>query len=197
MPRIEAENIEEHIRIQTNRILDAAAQLFTERGYRGTEMRDIAGSIGLRRNSLYRYFPNKDHILLACVRREMEPNLERVRALQTREPDPRKRVDAWLDLQMDIAATACHGMMHMSGEISESEPELRQELSALHEPPNQVLRTAVDELLEGTGRDAELVSAMISSILRSAAAVALRGGDSVAAIKELKTSVGRILDTTN
>lgn len=197
MPRIEAENIEEHIRIQTGRILDAAAQLFTERGYRGTEMRDIASSIGLRRNSLYRYFPNKDHILLACVRREMEPNLERIRALETSKPDPRERIDAWIDLQMEIAATACHGMMHMAGEITESEPDLRHELSALHEPPNQVLRGAVTELLQGTGRDAGLVSDMISSMLRSAAAVALRGGDADAAISELKTSVGRVLDPTH
>ena len=192
MPRIEANSIQEHIRVQTGRILDAAAALFSERGYGGTEMRDIAGRIGLRRNSLYRYFPNKDHILLACLQREMGPNLDRLRQLDTRFPDPRQRVDAWLDLQMQIAATACHGMMHMAGEISESNPALRKDIMALHQPPNQVLRAAVQQLLAEDHRDPALVSEMIAGMLRAAAAMPV--GDSAAVIKELKASVGRVLD---
>ena len=191
MPRIEADSIEEHVRIQTGRILDAASDLFTERGYGGTDLRDIAAAIGLRRNSLYRYFPNKDHILLACLQREMEPNLKRLKALEQRFPDPRQRIEAWLELQMQIAATACHGMMNMAAEISESSAELRSDIRAMHQPLNQVLRGAVNELLAQSGRDSALVSEMIASMVRSAAAADCR---SERVLEELKTSVQRVLD---
>lgn len=195
MPRIEADSIEEHVRRQTQRILDAASELFARHGYRGTEMRDIAAAVGLRRNSLYRYFPNKDYILLACLQRDMAPQLEKIRQLDNRYPDPRQRLDAWLDLQMEIAATACHGMLHMVNEIRENSPELRREILALHEPPNAVLRQAVSELLDGSGRDAALVGEMIASMLRSAAAAMLAGADRSSAMAELKQSVARVLQT--
>jgi AcrR family transcriptional regulator len=81
MPRIEAANIEEHVRLQTGRILTAATQLFRDLGYRGTDMEDIAQAVGLARNSLYRYYPNKDHILLACVLRDMVPFVEELQSL--------------------------------------------------------------------------------------------------------------------
>lgn len=79
MPRIEAANIEEHVRRQTGRIRSAATQLFRDLGYRGTDMEDIAQAVGLARNSLYRYYPNKDHILLACVLRDMVPFVEELK----------------------------------------------------------------------------------------------------------------------
>lgn len=193
MPRIEAENIDQHIRLQTQRILDAASQLFAERGYRNTEVRDIASAVGLARNSLYRYYPNKDHILLACLQREMEPHLDRIRELEDIHADPLQRIDAWIDLQLDIAATSCHSMMHMANEIRENSPELRADISALHQPTGDVLATAVASLLAGSGRDAGLVSEMIASMLRSAAAVGMRGGDPDVITRELKDSISRIL----
>ncbi len=193
MPRIEADNIEEHVRRQTQRILDAASALFASQGYRRTEMRDIAAAVGLRRNSLYRYFPNKDHILLASLKRDMQPYLEQLRALEQRYPDARQRLDAWLELQMEIAATACHGMLHMANEIRENSPELRREILALHEPPNVVLQQAVAELLAGSGRDATLVADMVASMLRSAAAAMLAGAARSAVMAELKRSVARVI----
>ena len=65
MPRIAAANIKEHVRIQSEKILDAANVLFRNNGYHHTDISDIGSAIGLARNSLYSYFPNKDHILLA------------------------------------------------------------------------------------------------------------------------------------
>ena len=195
MPRIEADSLEEHVRIQTNRILDAAVALFDDRGYSGTELRDIAGSIGLRRNSLYRYFSNKDHILLACLQREMAPHLARVRKLEQSIPDPRQRVDAWIDLQMQIVTTACHGMMRMAGELSDSSPELRKDIMALHEPLNQVLQQAVQELLRDSQRDAALVGDMIAGMLRAAATRALAQDESAQISEQLKDAVRRVLNT--
>lgn len=194
MPRIEASNIEEHIRIQTGRILDAAGELFRQQGYRSTDMNDIARRIGLARNSLYRYYSNKDHILLACVQRDMAPYLQQVHELENEYQDPGDRIDAWIDLQMEIATGPCRATMEMMGEIRETSPSFRREIRALHEPPARVLEAAVAELVSGTDRDAGLLAAMIHSMVQSAAAQAISRGDFPAVVSELKHAIARILE---
>lgn len=53
-----------------DRILQAAASCFRERGVEGTSMGDIASAAGLQRPNLYRYFPNKEAVVLAALMRE-------------------------------------------------------------------------------------------------------------------------------
>lgn len=44
-------------------ILDAAAQLFTTKGFASTSTRSIADAVGIRQSSLYHHFKTKDDIL--------------------------------------------------------------------------------------------------------------------------------------
>ncbi|GAC1401410.1 MAG: transcriptional regulator AmtR [Mycobacterium sp.] len=48
-------------------ILDAAAELFTLRGYANTSTRGIADAVGMRQASLYHHFATKDDILEALM----------------------------------------------------------------------------------------------------------------------------------
>lgn len=195
MPKIAAANIEEHVRRQTGRILNAALDLFSQHGYRGTDMGDIAQAMGLARNSLYRYYPSKDHILVAVMQRAMVPCIERIDALAQSHPDPAARIDAWLDLQMELATGPCHAMMKMLGDMGESSQELRREIGALHEPPRRVLEVAVTGLLAGSGRDPKLNSAMIAGMVQSAGTLAMDSDDVEGVARELKRSVRSVLGT--
>lgn len=49
-------------------ILDAALQVFAEKGYAGGSMRDIAGRVGVSEPALYRHFSGKEALFLALVR---------------------------------------------------------------------------------------------------------------------------------
>ncbi|WP_067886484.1 TetR/AcrR family transcriptional regulator [Nocardia vaccinii] len=51
------------------RILDAAARLFAERGVAATQMGDIAKAAGCSRATLYRYFDSRQAVQLAFVHR--------------------------------------------------------------------------------------------------------------------------------
>lgn len=51
-------------------ILDAARNLFTERGYAGCEMEDIRAACALSRGGLYHHFANKSAVLAACVEQD-------------------------------------------------------------------------------------------------------------------------------
>jgi AcrR family transcriptional regulator len=47
------------------RILDVALDLFTERGYENTSLRDIADSLGVTKAAVNYYFPRKEDLLVA------------------------------------------------------------------------------------------------------------------------------------
>jgi len=193
MPKIAAENIEEHIRRQTERILDASAELFTQNGYRATDLGKIAASAGLARNSLYRYFASKDHILVGVLQREMAQFIDQTAALAETYPDPAERIDAWLDLQMELAMGPCHAMIRMLGDMNDASDDLRQEIRSLHVPPRKALESAVNELLADHDRDPQVVSTMIASMVQSAGGFAMGATDTEAVVRELKTSVRRVL----
>lgn len=181
--------------MQTERVLDAATRLFQTRGYRATDLGDIASAVGLARNSLYRYYPSKDHILLACVQRDMQPALAEIRSLEAAFPDPRERIGAWLDTQIEIAMSPAHATMQLMSEIREAAPELRREIMALHGLASATLEAALTECLRGTRRDASLVAAMITGMTGAAAGQAIRTNRKASIKRELRAAVDRVIQS--
>jgi AcrR family transcriptional regulator len=57
-------------------ILDAAAELFAERGYAATSTRTIAERVGIRQASLYYHFHNKEQILAELLESTVRPSLD-------------------------------------------------------------------------------------------------------------------------
>jgi len=189
VPRIAASTIDEHVRLQTARILDAAGRLFRERGYRRTDMDDIAAAVGLARNSLYRYYRNKDYILLALVERDMGEFVFRLRDLAKRYPDPRERLGVWLDMQLDMATGPTHATLEMIAEIRSDAPDLRRRLLELHTAPGVVIEQAVAQALRGRRRDVGLTVALINGMVGAAAAEAMARDRGTAVRRELRRAV--------
>ena len=83
------------------RILDIALELFTERGYDKTSLRDIAERLGTTKAALYYHFERKEdiflelHLRLHALGREA---LERLGELETGQ----QRADAWPALVDDF-----------------------------------------------------------------------------------------------
>ena len=62
------------------RILDATFRALQDFGLTRLTVEDVAQRAGLSRQTVYRYFPSKDHLMLALVSREEEKFLDGVRA---------------------------------------------------------------------------------------------------------------------
>jgi TetR/AcrR family transcriptional regulator, cholesterol catabolism regulator len=78
-------------------ILEAAAQIFSEKGYHAASMQDIAQSVDLQKASLYYHFPSKQEILLAVLNRALDiliANMQQV--LELPYPPDRKLRQAML-----------------------------------------------------------------------------------------------------
>lgn len=61
-------------------VLDAALELFLERGYEGTSMETIARAAGVTKPVVYDCFPGKEELFRALLRREEERILGEIRA---------------------------------------------------------------------------------------------------------------------
>ena len=59
--------ITESTRSRREEILQGAKQLFAERGFRETNLNDVAIRLGLRRQAIYHYFETKDEILFELI----------------------------------------------------------------------------------------------------------------------------------
>jgi AcrR family transcriptional regulator len=81
------------------RILDAAIDLFMQRGVEKTSLREIAEQLGITKAALYYHFPSKE----ALVRSLIDPFLEEIEALLTDteargDVPPREFLEAYFDL---------------------------------------------------------------------------------------------------
>ena len=61
-------------------VLQAAAELFNERGFHATSLDDIAARLNVSKPTLYYYVKNKDQILIECVRQGLDMMLEGIEA---------------------------------------------------------------------------------------------------------------------
>lgn len=71
MPRISEATIAKHRRRTETALLDAWGELLDERGYGDITLTLVAERAGVVRNTVYGYFPDKEHLLLAYLRREV------------------------------------------------------------------------------------------------------------------------------
>lgn len=172
MPRINAASIDEHVRHQTQRITSAARRVFATRGFAAADLGSIAAEVGLARNSLYRYFANKDEILLACIQEDMEPHIANLAALADNFPDPVERIVALVNMQFDLATGPAHATLELMSEVREGSSALRKEIAQLHKTPNILLEKALTEM-HGTGCDCGTQAAMVGGMLMAATARAV------------------------
>jgi AcrR family transcriptional regulator len=83
---------DERAQLAAQRILDAAAELFVEKGVAGVGMGEIARAAGCSRATLYRYFADRGQLHVAFVHREARRVGERVATDLRGIEDPSERV---------------------------------------------------------------------------------------------------------
>lgn len=85
------------------RILDAALELFRERGFEETTMRAIAEAAGVAVGNAYYYFRAKEYLVQAFYERTHEEHLEASREILEEEKDFQKRLLGVMRKKIDTA----------------------------------------------------------------------------------------------
>ncbi|MFD0886540.1 TetR family transcriptional regulator [Streptosporangium algeriense] len=136
--------------IMRNTVLEKAAVLFAERGFAGTNLRDIADAMGMTRPALYYYFDSKETLLRELVRGITGVGSEELRKLRERTD-----LSAAGKLRVVVTGTAVR--------IAESPVRFRLLERSEAELPESILR----EHSASKGRILDELSAIIGDGVRS------------------------------
>jgi AcrR family transcriptional regulator len=198
MPKIKAGSVAEHVARQEAAVFDAAITLFTERGFDAVSLGDIAAAVGLARNSLYRYFPDKAHILLRWFARELPAEVQRARELLSGPEPARERIWRGAVARLDYAKTPEHALIaNLSSVVPELDDAARAELADSH----RQLQAPLDAALRDAGIRrpadrtviAELIGALVLATAQQEAARDGMGRANHAARTHLRRAIDGLL----
>ncbi|MBS1838220.1 MAG: TetR/AcrR family transcriptional regulator, partial [Actinobacteria bacterium] len=146
MPRIKADNIVEHVAQQRAAVLDAAVRLFIDRGYAEVGLGDIAAEVGLARNSLYRYVPDKSHLLVEWFRRSVPDAIAAWDGAVAGDDPPEVRLQRWAGTYLAWARSPEHQLVGpLMDALSSMDDATRAEVAALHATMMDVVARVVAE----------------------------------------------------
>jgi AcrR family transcriptional regulator len=180
VPRIQADSVAEHVAQQRAAVFDAAVTLFVEEGYGEVSMGDIAARVGLARNSLYRYFPDKAHILLEWFRDELPRQAARSAALLSGPGDPDERIGRWALDQLDYAHHREHALMaSLPDLLAGADADTRAELAEVHRTMATPLDSALAEAGVADPGDRRVVADLLGGLVLAAGRSEVDGADPV------------------
>lgn len=129
-------------------ILEAAAQIFSEKGYHAASMQDIAQAVDLQKASLYHHFSSKQEILLAILDRALDmliANMQLVLELHC-PPDEKLRQAMLVYLQTGLENRELAIVLLL--EYRSLEPELRSRHMPRRDRFEHLWRDLIQEGLE-------------------------------------------------
>jgi TetR/AcrR family transcriptional regulator len=85
-------------------IVEEAIRQFGTEGYAGATLDSIAQAVGVRKQTLLYYFPNKDALLEACLAAAGQRVAEDISAALEASPDPELRAEAVIHAVYELAA---------------------------------------------------------------------------------------------
>lgn len=88
-------------RYRRDELLEIAIDLFAEKGYVGTSIRDIAKAIDRSVSNVYHYFENKEELWLAILEYSVQGLPEKLRAVAHGEGEPLERFKRLLHMHLE------------------------------------------------------------------------------------------------
>lgn len=128
--------------VAADRILDAAAALFSERDAAAVGMHEIAGAAGCSRATLYRYFENREALHTAFVNREAYRLFGELSDRVKDVEDPAERLVAGVT----AALSAVRSSPALASWFAASEPPIGGEMAEQSEVINVLTATFVNSL---------------------------------------------------
>ena len=157
-----------------HRLLDAAVELFGERGVLGSSVEEICERAGFTRGAFYSNFDSKDELCLDVLRRKGEQYLSAMQAAIAVIPDEPGTTDGTERLIRDAVGVFLEAQPKKSAElVSMMElrlhalrtPELREGWLAVHEGISESTSSLLDLALERVGARLSVPSSQVIELL--------------------------------
>ncbi len=113
-------------------LLDVAAIVFYEKGYRAASLNEIAARMNMLKGSLYYYIASKDELLFEVVRASTSEGMDNIRDIVAGPGDPLERLETAIVAHIEYNRKNIHrvGLMH---EIHVLPPAMRTSIRQVYE----------------------------------------------------------------
>jgi AcrR family transcriptional regulator len=89
-------------------ILDAAARLFNQQGFKGATLSDVASKVGLSTNSITYYYRKKEDLAVACLLRSID-TVDKIAISAGQAATPEARVREFVRLSFEVLSDVAAG----------------------------------------------------------------------------------------
>jgi AcrR family transcriptional regulator len=164
-------------------ILDASRELFLERGYAATSMREIAERCGIAKATIYHHFPDKERILLALLESTKEGQKAMLAAVRA-QGDPRSRIETAVVENLRLLADITGIIQLVRRELPQGRELTKRSYGPMMKEFRSLLVEAMDKgKEEGIFRDieAEKAALVLMSMLQGSVAEAMLGDGRIVA----------------
>lgn len=189
MPRIKADSIVDHVAQQQAAVLEAAVRLFVARGYAEVGLGDIASEVGLARNSLYRYVPDKVHLLVDWYRQVVPQTVEAWTTAVAGDDPPAVRLQRWARTYLAWARSPEHQLVApLTDALPSLDEATRAEVTDLHRSMMDVVAGVV---VDGGVPSREVAGTvhLLAGLVIGAARAEQTGGDGAALLERLDAAI--------
>ena len=152
------------------RLLEAARQLFAEKGYADTGTPEIVANAGVTRGALYHHFPNKNALGYAVIDEVISPSLENfwvkpvVDALDPLSALQAVILDAGENMPMDELRLGCP-LNTLAQEMSATDEGFRTRLQAIYDHWRDSLMVALNRAIDDGQMKKEVDAGSVASFI--------------------------------
>jgi AcrR family transcriptional regulator len=154
--------------VSRERILEAATELFSQRGYAGAGVDELAARSAIAKTAIYYHFGNKEGLLAAVLERAATAWIDGIREASRQAGGPVERLDrALLGMRamLEEKPWILKLLQILALEVAEDKPEIRATLQSILRRARDAFVSGMHEALGTEVPGAEVVAGLILAFL--------------------------------
>ena len=154
--------------VSKERILDAAAELFSQRGYAGAGVDQLAARSGIAKTAIYYHFGNKEGLLAAVLERAATAWIDGIQAAAKQAGTPLDRLDralAGMRAMLEEKPWILKLVQILALEVAEEKPEVRATLQSILRRAREAIVTGLHDALGLELPNAERIAGVMLALL--------------------------------
>jgi AcrR family transcriptional regulator len=154
--------------VSRERILEAAAELFSQKGYAGTGVDELAARAEIAKTAIYYHFGSKEGLVTAVLDRAATAWIEGIRAAASQAGDPLARLDRALTgmrTMLEEKPWIMKLLQLLALEVAEQKPDVRATLQSIVRRARDAITDGIHDALGVEVPDAEGVASVILALL--------------------------------
>lgn len=149
-------------------ILQAAAELFSQRGYAGVGVDELAARSGVAKTAIYHHFGNKDGLLAAVVERTAAAWIDGIKQSSSEASYPFERLDralAGMRTLLEEKPWILKLVQILALEVADEKPEIRATLQALFRRATAAIVEGMEEALGAPVPNGDRIGKVVLALL--------------------------------